>query len=189
MTSSYLRDLARLASMTIGRSDPSTSTAGPSIAPERSYCALAISNEMTAMGMRRSAMGHNKLVQIVQGNAIALGRSLIEEMPRIWRYGPVLETLYHVQNHLGHIIPDRPLRAGPFEDAPRVDPEDAWTLALIRRIVDAHAHYSDQDLSGMLHAEGTPWKEEAAHHGFVVRSGTQVPEWRIARHFRTRITI
>jgi len=151
------------------------------------YSALAISNEMIVMGMRRSAMGHNKLVQIVQGNALALGRSIIPELPEIWRYGPVLRTLYLIQNHLGHAIIDRPLQAGPFDAPARVDPDDEWTLSLIRRIVDGHACVSTLDLSSLLHAEGTPWKDEAIRFDFSVPVGTTVPQWRIADHYGRRI--
>lgn len=61
------------------------------------YPALAISNEMTAMGMRRSSMGHNKMVQIVQGTALALGRTIVVELPEVWRYGPVLRSLYLIK--------------------------------------------------------------------------------------------
>lgn len=188
MTSSPIVGLLRLASAIARRRGASRRTGTSESRTRSTYSALAISNEMTAMGMRRSAMGHNKLVQIVQGNAIALGRPILVEMPRIWRYGPVLETLYHIQNHLGHAIIDSPLRTGPFDDAPRVDPEDAWTIALIRRVIDAHERFSNEQLSSMLHAEGTPWKDEAAHHGFVVSAGARVPEWRIARHYRTHLT-
>lgn len=147
------------------------------------HCALAVSNEMTAMGMRRSSMGHNKLVQIAQGRALAQGHELIVEMPEVWRYGPVLRSLYLVQNHKGHEILEAPLMAGPFDPAPRIDPDDVWTLDLIRRVVDDHAGTTCIRLSEMMHGDDTPWRIEAESNDFRVPIGHAVPAHRILKHF------
>jgi uncharacterized phage-associated protein len=147
------------------------------------YSALAVSNEMTAMGMRRSAMGHNKMVQIVQGVALALGRDLVPEMPEIWRNGPVLNSLYLNQEHMGSRTIDETITAGPFGPAPRVDPNDTEALALIERVVMSHSATSTMQLSEIMHAEGTPWKETARRCGFRVPIGAKLRRDDLARQF------
>lgn len=152
-----------------------------------SYSALAISNELTAMGMHGSSMRHNKLVQIIQGNAIALGRNLVPEMPEVWRYGPILASLYAIQQHKGGSTIDHMLSAGPFDHPPRVDPTDVWALNLIHSVVTAYRSISTLDLSSLMHSQESPWRQVAEENNFKVRRGTTIPAWRIHRHFAHRL--
>lgn len=151
------------------------------------YAPLTIANAMIALSAEglplRTPLGLNKMVYMAQGWSLAYDRPIVSELPEIWKHGPIYPSLY---DHLRHFKNTPVATAQPMRNGiaiPMVPDTDLATIEMIRQVAIAYGDTSDIQLSSIAHAEGSPWKIEAAANDFRVPTGTVVPEYRIRDHF------
>jgi uncharacterized phage-associated protein len=97
-----------------------------------------------------------KLTYMAHGWYLGItGNPLIKETVQAWKYGPVIEELYHKLKRYG----DRPITSLIREDNQicQVPPVDVEVLAFLKRIWDLYKKYTAMQLSSMSHAANTPW--------------------------------
>jgi len=117
-------------------------------------------------GVRLSPMKLQKLVYCAHGWHLAItGQPLLDESIEAWRYGPVINSLYHEFKDLGN----QPIRrrASRFDPerfryvTPSIEEEPDESLETTRSILDRTWHvyrpFSAVQLSSMAHRKGTPW--------------------------------
>lgn len=151
------------------------------------YTPLAVANAAVSHGARRSPMGLNKLVHAIHGWSLAYGRTIVGELPALLRYGPVYVSLHETLMKFGNETVNGPQPILHGISVPTIPGSDLFALELIAHVCRAHAHLSDLEMSSLMHGDGTPWKNEAAAHDFVVKKGTVVPEWRIRDHYLAKL--
>lgn len=112
-----------------------------------------------------------KLVYLCHGWMLGLyGRPLLVDVTEAWRYGPVIPELYRAIKHfrntpvVGNLVNDR----GEFS---------AEEKSVMDQVLDIYGRYSGLQLSGLTHAEGTPWSK-AYNKGKEV-----IPNELIREHF------
>ena len=100
-----------------------------------------------------------KLVYIAHGWNLALSKAkvpepLITECIQAWKYGPVIESLYHAFKHRGNSsIPKEDAEGFPSEE---IDP---WTSGLLDKVWEKYGNLTGVRLSALTHQEGTPWHD------------------------------
>ena len=114
-----------------------------------------------------------KLVYIAHGWHLALlDRPLIRERVEAWRWGPVIEVLYHEFKGFAKQPITRRARdyyGGDLFAIERQVPEIHFvggdadrTRALLDRVWDVYGGLTATQLSRMTHQEGTPWRDAAS---------------------------
>ena len=150
------------------------------------YSPLAIANTFIERHGQDAPLNHmkiQKLIYFAYGWWLAYHDSpLTSKAPEVWRYGPVFSGLYTALSHYGH-NPIRNLIALPSGEAPWVSESDKEAIALIDTIFARYGLLSETELSSLAHAEGTPWKIEAAANNFTVSSGHTIPDDLIRTYF------
>ncbi|WP_273979441.1 Panacea domain-containing protein [Vibrio parahaemolyticus] len=134
------------------------------------YSAKAIANAFLELaeseGAKIEPMKMQKLVYIAHGWALGLmGEPLIREDVQAWKYGPVIQDLYHEFKRYGrdpivHRATDIHLDHASLkliEDTPEVSPEDSDAHALIEKVWEVYSKFSGPQLSNITHMSGTPW--------------------------------
>jgi uncharacterized phage-associated protein len=147
------------------------------------YSPLTIANTLVLRHPGRSLLGIAKIVYMVQGWTIAVGRPIVSELPQVWKYGPVHRDVYEAYNHFGHDLPTGPQRVKGGSTVPSVPVADVQALMDIASVVSMYSSMTDLELSSIAHAEGSPWKIMAEASNFQVSMGTVIPEAIIASHF------
>lgn len=150
------------------------------------YSPLAIANTIISMRPGFDAMWLNKAVYAVHGWSLAFGKSIVGELPQVWRYGPIYASLYNDLRHMRRepVTLAQPITGGL--DCPIVPESDEYARDIISKVLAAYGSLSSLDMSAICHAEGTPWKDEARTHRFRVPHGHAIPEWRLRRYFSAR---
>lgn len=147
------------------------------------YTPLAIANTLVLRHPGRSLLGIVKMVYMVQGWTIAVGRPIVVDLPQVWKYGPVHRDVYEAYNHFGHDVPTGPQPARGGSTVSSVPESDVEALKDIAAVVSMYASMTDLQLSSIAHAEGSPWKTMAEASNFRVTMSTVIPEAIIAVHF------
>jgi len=116
-----------------------------------------------------------KLVYIAHGWHLAItGDPLIEERVHAWKYGPVIEDLYHAFKEFGGRPVERkaqevrPLNNSFHAEVPELDkthPSYNKVIEILERVWKSYSHYSAGSLVELTHAEGTPWSEAYNERG------------------------
>lgn len=105
-------------------------------------------------GVPLSPMKLIKLVYIAHGWHLAItGKPLIREPIEAWKYGPVIESLYHAFKRYGNA--NLPLSAEVPNAAIKDDPD---LKKLLDKVWDSYSKYTAAQLSTLTHRPGTPWK-------------------------------
>lgn len=118
-----------------------------------------------------------KLVYIAHGWNLALSDApLIEQPVEAWLYGPVIRDLYHSMKGFGGGGVRGPLPLS-WEEAQQLSERQD---ALIRQVYRLYGGLSGVQLSGITHAEGTPWKQTYTHGDH----GTVIPDSVIRDHYK-----
>jgi len=122
------------------------------------YDARSVANEFLKVaasnGRVLTNMQLQKLVYIAHGYSLAiLDKPLIRQRVEAWRYGPVIEVLYHAFRQYGSSVVKRPVNIIPEEELSETD------HALVSSVESAYSQFSGPQLSTMTHREGTPWRE------------------------------
>lgn len=146
------------------------------------YSPLVIANFFLQKYSRRSVitpMKLTKLVYIAHGWYLAIkGRSLIDENPEAWMYGPVIPKVYHRFKSYGggRIVKSFTDDITLDSDADEVFIDKIWTV---------YGKFSGAELSAMTHAKGTPWSKtwnSIKQHSFY---SLQIPEQEIKRYYES----
>ncbi len=134
------------------------------------YSAKAVANVFLHLakseGTTIAPMKIQKLVYFANGWALGLaGQPLIQENVQAWKYGPVIEELYHEFKRFGsgpitqnatNVSLD-PSSLQLIEEAPQIPDSDEDAHALIRKIWDVYGKFSGPQLSNLTHKSDTPW--------------------------------
>lgn len=123
-----------------------------------------------------------KLVYIAHAWSLAiLNRALISETVQAWKYGPVIESLYHGFKHFGNsTIPSKEIESLPSGDI------DGQTRALLEKVWEKYGMLGATHLSSLTHLPGTPWAmiwEGGAKHARY----TPIPDQVIAHYYKQKL--
>lgn len=137
-----------------------------------------------------------KLVYYAHGWCLALfEKPLINEAIEAWRYGPVIESLYHELKHYGNQNIDDLLtdvvvftgRDGKEEFqlcTPRI-PENSNLKELLEKVWSVYSPYSPIELSSMTHQPGSPWDQVFKEKGAIERNA-EIGQELIKEYFKVR---
>lgn len=149
---------------------------------ESTYSAVAIANafldraKLDDHGI--SPMKIQKLIYFAHAWMLALSdQPLIKEPIKAWKFGPVIDTVYHEFKNFGSrditnygtqiISGERTPSAttfGGYYEVPLVAEEDKDVNALINRIWELYGDMSAVELSSLTHEPGTPWHNTLDEH-------------------------
>ncbi|MBS0351571.1 MAG: SocA family protein [Proteobacteria bacterium] len=94
----------------------------------------------------------SKLVYIAHGWSLALlNRPLIKEPIEAWKFGPVIESLYHEFKRFGNT------NINMFAIADNIEEEEI--VALLNKVWSGYKKYSAYELSNWTHIKDSPWDQ------------------------------
>lgn len=122
------------------------------------YDVRSVANELLRIAKHRGIaltnMQVQKLVYIAHGYSLAiLHRGLFRQPVEAWRWGPVIQDLYHSLRRYGSGIVTDTIPILNMDSLTETDRK------LIEKVLDAYGRFSGPQLSTMTHKEGTPWYE------------------------------
>ena len=139
------------------------------------YPALAIANAFLDCAEKEertmSPLKIQKLVYIAHGWHLGiLDSPLIAERIEVWRWGPVISSIYHEFKHFGNqaitgrgTIPKK-VGYGEYKRGmdiefvePRIDENDEIRKKFIERVWELYGKYTGIQLSNLTHDKDTPW--------------------------------
>lgn len=126
------------------------------------YDPIAVANffidKALSEGVDLTPMKLLKLVYIAHGWNMAVNEApLINEAVIAWKYGPVIESIYHIFKKYGkNSITKLEYRNG---NIPFIPASDAATNEVLNRVWDTHKDFSGVDLSAMTHLDDSPWSQ------------------------------
>ena len=132
-----------------------------------------------------------KLVYIAHGWHLALfDASLIRERVQAWRWGPVIEDLYHefkefakqpITRKAGYYSFDDFVIKRRIPEIHFVDGDSDRTRAFLDRVWEVYSVFTATQLSRMTHKEGTPWRATAT------KLEAYIPHDLIRDYYRKRV--
>ena len=169
------------------------------------YRSKAVANYFLNLGDRDnveiSPMKIQKLVYYAHGwNLGFTGEPLIDEQVECWRYGPVIDTLFHAFKQYGSdpitapavsyrsvVVTSEGNRKERLEKfIPRIDEEDL-SKTLIDVVWETYGKLSAIKLSNMTHEKGGPWHRVYTENKGNPMKGTDIPLGYIKEHFSDRV--
>lgn len=161
------------------------------------YPAKTVANYFLSKGFNEGVdidpMKLQKLVYIAHGWHLAIsGRALLKEAPQAWKYGPVIQTLYHEFKRYGNTpILELAFDVEMCDDqlvtrTPMIDPDDAATLEVLEAVWESYKMSSGVRLSSLTHAPDTPWSAVWNEGGSQVQSA-EIPDRLIEEHYEALI--
>lgn len=157
------------------------------------YSSKAVANYFLELGDRDnikiSPMKIQKLVYYAHGwNLGFTGEPLINEQVECWRYGPVIDTLFHAFKQYGSDPITRPAtsirrvvitlegkhKAKLRKFVPRIDKED-MCINLMDAVWESYGELSAVKLSNMTHETGEPWQRVYSENQGSLMKGTDIP--------------
>jgi len=160
-----------------------------------SYESKAIANYFIDLAARErkplTPMKLQKLIYFAHGWNLAIhGKPLIDEQVEAWKFGPVVNTIYHEFKHFGsqpvkgHATDIRLNEADILNShiiTPEINSDDADTKALLDKVWEIYGQYSAVQLSNATHQPGTPWEQTWGSDG--VPTGTDINQDIIKKFF------
>lgn len=142
------------------------------------YSALAVANTLLDLERKQGrslGMTPIKLQRLLYyANAWNLrlnGEPLIVEHFEKWQDGPVIPEVWYEFDSFHRSHPISALGSKPMpngrNETPVVDPNDKWTIALLRRVLDTYGPLNTFELSIMAHRDGTAWSQTEAIKGTI----------------------
>lgn len=125
-----------------------------------------------------------KLTYFAHGLSLAENQPLVNELPEVWKFGPVYRSLYiQLKYHGG--TPINTVEAEIINGiAPRVDDEDFISCGFIERVWEKFSRYTAVQLSDLTHQNGTPWFVTARNYQWMVPRGTDIPQETMRQYFQ-----
>lgn len=120
-----------------------------------------------------------KLVYIAHGWSLAiLDKPLILESVDAWRYGPVIETLYHEFKKYGNGV------IHELVAAPEIPITDEKTHALLDEVWKKYGDYTGVQLSNWTHENESPWWEVWEKENGKLYNGLPINNSIIQKYFK-----
>jgi uncharacterized phage-associated protein len=121
-----------------------------------------------------------KLVYIAHGWYLALaGKPLLREPIEAWKYGPVIESLYHAFKRYGNTA--LPLSAAT--DAVITDNEHNDITRLLDKVWEKYSKLTAAQLSTITHQPETPWSQVYNPNGLNII----IPDDIIRKHYQDKL--
>lgn len=121
-----------------------------------------------------------KLVYIAHGWYLALaGKPLLREPIEAWKYGPVIESLYHAFKRYGNT--SLPLSAAT--DAVITDNEHNDITRLLDKVWEKYSRLTAAQLSTITHQPETPWSQVYNPNGLNII----IPDDIIRKHYQDKL--
>lgn len=133
-----------------------------------------------------------KLIYFAHGWCLAIyDQALISETVEAWRYGPVVQSIYHEFKEHGsgeitklatefELLDVDALEFGIY--TPYISDDDDKTKALLNKVWDIYGKYSGVALSNATHMQNTPWANVWNPN---TPKGTDIPEIQIKEYFQS----
>ena len=104
------------------------------------------------------------------------GKPLIREPIEAWKYGPVIESLYHALKRYGN---------GTLSDSAKfpnasIQGDDPNVKRILDKVWDVYSKYTAAQLSTLTHQADTPWQKVYDPSAFY----TVIPESVIEEHYK-----
>jgi uncharacterized phage-associated protein len=122
-----------------------------------------------------------KLVYIAHGWSLGLyNKTLINEQPQAWKFGPVIPSLYDDFKEYGNKKIDKKVNKNPIDDEELVK--------FLDKIWDVYGKYNGVQLSAKTHEPNTPWSKtwEKAKEYFNAFS-LEIPDNLIREHYLSKM--
>ena len=106
-----------------------------------------------------------KLVYYAHAWMLALfDEPMIEDEIEVWRYGPVVPSVYYCLSHN---------RGGPVTATIPIHPEDNKKFttkqsSLLEAVYERYGPMSGMELSALTHQKGTPWQQAKSKHKLYI---------------------
>lgn len=160
------------------------------------HAPLAIANAFIERALREgypiTHMKIQKLVYIAHGWSLGIkGEDLINERVMAWRYGPVIDSLWHQFRYYGRRAIDELGKTFGYENRkivetePRVENDD-WADELLKQVWTVYGHLSAIQLSKLTHREGTPWHTIASQFDGHLPKNLVIPNALIQEHYKAK---
>jgi len=167
------------------------------------YSSRAIANYFLDLaekeGQPLTPMKLQKLVYFAHGWHLAIVEEpLLDEQVEVWKWGPVVKSLYHAFKEFGNQPISEPARRYSVKREPKLrlvvtipsideeapNAEDAeWTKELLKRVWDVYKGFTAVQLSKMTHASGSPWDQVYQQYTGNPPKGTDIPAELIRKYF------
>lgn len=158
------------------------------------YSSKAIANAFITLaenaGASLSPMKLQKLVYFAHGwHLVFFDTPLIKDEIQAWRFGPVVQEVYHEFKEYGNEAIDRRATDLRFtehaleREEPDVDAADEKVWGLLREVWKIYSPFSAVQLSNMTHAEGSPWKAIADKYQDELPRNIDIPDELIKERF------
>ena len=136
----------------------------------KTYSAKAVANAFLKIadseGAQISPMKLQKLIYLAHGWSLGLLNSpLISDSIKAWKYGPVIESIYHEFKSFGSSyikvkatelsLDEKTFQLNSFE--PEIDGTDNEANSVIAQVWKVYNQYSGVQLSNITHQPETPW--------------------------------
>jgi len=105
-------------------------------------------------------------------------KKLFEDDIQAWKYGPVIETVYHDVKEYGNYPIEAPITKILFGDGtktfgisygtPKFESQNDEDSKFIETIWNAYSKYHATQLSDSTHADGTPWDIVAKKYEYKI---------------------
>jgi uncharacterized phage-associated protein len=161
-----------------------------------SYSPKAVANAFLALAKKEgegiTPMKMQKLIYLAHGWGLGiLGEPLINEPVQAWKYGPVIESIYHEFKHHGNrpiLTPASNLELNKKtlqidEEFPEIPESDSDAHGLITHVWNAYKKYTGGQLSTITHEPGTPWTQ--TYQTGV--NGLPIPNALIQQHYQNLV--
>ena len=164
------------------------------------FTADAIANALLDVAKRNgeklTPMKLQKLAYFSHGWFLAIeGKPFVNEPIYAWKFGPVIQSIYHEFKGFGESEIDRNAREvrfkngsvdyyePQFETEPGAGIQAAFGRALVDRMWDLYGHRSAIQLSNATHAKGTPWRQIHDRFCGSIPLGVKIPDDMIRTYF------
>lgn len=120
-----------------------------------------------------------KLIYFAHGWHLALGnRPLISSEIMVWKYGPVIQSIYHEFKKFGKDPITEKSSPGTQFFTPSYEKgvDDPWSAGLIDRVVEIYGKADGITLSKITHASDGPWSKEK-NNGKTIISNDVIKEY------------
>ena len=158
------------------------------------YSAASVANAFLSKAFKEkkriSPMKMQKLAYIAHGYSLVESNDpLLDEAFQAWKFGPVLNSLYHVCKYFGKDGINRYLSDsdwGVREETPAPIPEDSQALDIIDYVWKTYSNESAFSLSCWTHEKGGPW-DEATNGGQNVLRYQSISNDSIKEYFQKKM--
>lgn len=161
------------------------------------YPARAIANYFIQKSQKDvealTLMKLSKLIYIAHGwNLAFYNEPLINEIVQAWKFGPVIESVYHEFKHFGMNPIDEPAahfkvdeKGELIADVYEIDKNDKRTVDLLNNIWKIHKKNTAIQLSNWTHLKGSPWYNAWHQDGGKNHLGQPILNESIKQYFQS----